>query len=319
MEDRRAKGKVNSKLVNIVFHGGTFGNFLRFILDKFSKFSPDIDSDPFTDIGTSHKIESIKFSGLIGKYHPYPSFISNNEGAKKLPICIILPSSSKHFLFLKKAQWYRPRDRKIKPDDLWSVPVGEIHDEQKSSIDSIKHLYGLQSMAHFDKLPKFIVRDWYKLEFLTKIEDTFNYQWFDSLKKHKFFNDQKVYHLDLETFFDWNAFMNNLTNLDRFFGLGLDFERSSEMKFLFQKGLGMDIIRQESSLVHDVCENDADADLTGLDVCSEAFIYSEYEKRNPNIQMPLTNRFFRDTEEIRQFLEHFPNWYRRPNPNLPRK
>jgi hypothetical protein len=54
-------------------------------------------------------------------------------------------------------------------------------------------------------------------------------------------------------------------------------------------------------------------------VTTEAFIYAELEKRYPNIQMPLTNRFFRDTEEIRQFLEHFPNWYRRTNPNIPRK
>jgi hypothetical protein len=56
--------------------------------------------------------------------------------------------------------------------------------------------------------------------------------------------------------------------------------------------------------------------LEGLEVDTEAFIYAEIEKAYPDLQMPLTNRFFRDAGEIRQFLDHYPNWYRRKNPNL---
>ena len=59
-----------------------------------------------------------------------------------------------------------------------------------------------------------------------------------------------------------------------------------------------------------------DQPLRNLDVSTEAFIYAGLEKADPNIQMPLTNRFFRDSEEIKQFIEHYPNWYRRPNPNI---
>jgi hypothetical protein len=199
------------------------------------------------------------------------------------------------------------------------VPIGEINQLQKESIRSILEVYDLKHKSHFDKIPKFIVRDWYKLNFLQKVESTFNYKWFDTLRTHEFFKDQKVYHLDLETFFNWPTFIKNLTELDRFFGLEVDFGRSDEMKKLFEKGLFLDNIRQECNMASDVCENNANAELTGLDVSTEAFIYAEYERKNPDIQMPLTNRFFRDTEEIRQFLEHFPNWYRRANPNLPRK
>ena len=41
-------------LLNIIYHGATFGHFLQFFIEKFSKLTPDIDGDPFTDIGTSH-------------------------------------------------------------------------------------------------------------------------------------------------------------------------------------------------------------------------------------------------------------------------
>ena len=316
-KDLRCDTDRNARLLNIVFHGGTFGNFLKFIIDKFSKLSPDLLADPFTKIGTSHEVQNIKFSGLVQRYHPM--FINDNKGLTGLPVCIILPSSRKHFLFLKKSQWFRSSDQQVKPDDLWSVPIGEINQLQKESIRSILEVYDLKHKSHFDKIPKFIVRDWYKLNFLQKVESTFDYKWFDTLRTHEFFKDQKIYHLDLETFFNWPSFIKNLTELDRFFGLEVDFGRSEEMKKLFEKGLFLDNIRQECNMASDVCDNDADAELTGLDVSTEAFIYAEYERKNPNIQMPLTNRFFRDTEEIRQFLEHFPNWYRRANPNLPRK
>jgi hypothetical protein len=99
------------------------------------------------------------------------------------------------------------------------------------------------------------------------------------------------------------------------FGLALDFDRNKEMKDLFDKGLGLDVVRNECNLIESVMQGE-DKSLGHLDVSSEAFIYAELEKQYPFIQMPLTNRFFRDTQEIRQYIEHFPNWYRRKNPNL---
>jgi hypothetical protein len=307
----------NAKILNIVFQGGTFGNFLKYFLDKFSKHSPDIYSEPFTEIGTSHNIDSRNFSGLIQRYHP--SFIDNNKNETDLPVCLILPKSKKHYLYLKKAQWFRGGDRKMSPDHLWSTAVGELPDLQRREADKIMDLYDIKERSHFTWIPKFIVRDWYKLEFLLPLDQTYNYQYFDLLNNHPFFKVQKTFCLDLETFFNWDTLRNNLVKLNNVFDLELDFGRDDEMKYLFEKSWMLDTIRQECQLAEDVCDKDLDVKFRGLDVSTEAFIYSEYEKRNHNIQMPLTNRFFRDTEEIRQFLEHFPNWYRRTNPNIPRK
>ena len=304
----------NAKLLNIVFYGGTFGNFLRYFLERFSTKTPDIPGEPFTDTGTSHALRSKDFSGLIQRYHT--SFINDNEGNTNLPICLIAPSTGKHYLYLKKAQWFRAGDFKISPDDLWKKAVGEMPTSLTDQVKRIIKLYDITETAHFTWIPKFIVRDWYKLEFLQDLEDTHNYQWFDTFKKHPFWEGQKVFHLDLETFFDWDAFVENITELNDIFGLALDFGRQAEMKEIFDRGLSLDIIRQECNSVEYVLANRSDLRLDQLDVATEAFIYAEIEKANPDIQMPLTNRFFRDAEEIRQFLEHFPNWYRRPNPNI---
>jgi len=304
----------NARLLNIVFQGGTFGNFLRYFLEQFSNKTPNLTVDPFTEMGTSHSTSNKDYSGLIQRYHA--SFINDNEGNTDLPVCLIMPSTRKHYLYLKKAQWFRPNDRKISPEDLWNKDIGEIPELIESQVEEIIKLYDIKDATNFTRIPKFIVRDWYKLEFLIDLEDTYNYQWFDQFKKHPFFQRQRMFHLDLETFFDWDTFMKNIRELNDVFDLDLDFGRLTEMKDVFNKGLSRDIIRQESNLADDVLTNGSDSLLDGLDVATEGFIYAEMEKANPDIQMPLTNRFFRDSEEIKQFIEHYPNWYRRPNPNI---
>ena len=304
----------NAKLLNIVYAGGTFGNCLRYFLERFSNKTPDMVGDPFTDTGTSHALRNKDFSGLIQRYHQ--SFINDNDGNTNLPICLIVPSTGKHYLYLKKAQWFRAGDFNISPDDLWSKAVGEMPEMIKEYAMNIIKLYDIKDTAHFTWIPKFIVRDWYKLEFLQDLKDTYNYQWFNTFKTQKFFEGQKMFHLDLETFFDWNTFVENITKLNDMFDLALDFDRQAEMKELVDKGLSLDSIRQEGNLAEDVLTNRSDLRVDQLDVATEAFIDAEMEKANPDIQMPLTNRFFRDAEEIRQFIEHYPNWYRRPNPNI---
>ena len=58
--------------------------------------------------------------------------------------------------------------------------------------------------------------------------------------------------------------------------------------------------------------------MNALDVSTEGFIYAEMEKANDFIQMPLTNRFFRDTDEMKQFIDYYPEHYKAMNPNMPK-
>ena len=130
--DLRTDRDRNAKLLNIVFIGGTFGNFLKYFLERFSKKTPVLEEDPFTKIGTSHafkKDEHEVFSGLIQRYHL--GFIEDNEGQTGLPVCLIVPSTKKHFLYLKQAQWFRVGDKKISPDDLWRKAIGEMPESIK--------------------------------------------------------------------------------------------------------------------------------------------------------------------------------------------
>jgi hypothetical protein len=229
-----------------------------------------------------------------------------------------VPSKKKHYLYLKKGQWSRSGPQKVTPDDLWKNALGEMPERIRNYANNIVKLYDIKDTAHFSWIPKFIVRDWYKLEFLRNLEDTYNYQWFEAFKGHEFFKGQRVFELDLGAFFDWETFIENITGLNDMFDLSLDFDQQAEMKEIFNKGLSLDVVRQECNVAEDILERGLDTDLRRLDVATEAFIYAEMERKNDFIQMPLTNRFFRDTEEMHQFVEYYPNHYKAMNPNMPK-
>ncbi len=305
----------NASLLNIVYIGGTFGNFLKYFIERYSTKTPPMETDPFNATGTAHQLYNKQFSGLVQKYHQ--SFINDNKGETDLPICLITPTHKKQFLYLQKAQWFRQGDSKNSPDDLWKKAVGEMPEQVKRHAIEIIKQYDIKETAHFTWIPKFIVRDWYKQGFLQDLKSTHHYQWFDMFKNHPFFQKQKVFHFDLGAFFDWNTFKENIVELDKVYGLALDFGREGGMQKLFHQGYSLDVIRQESNLADDVLEKGLDTSLSNLDVSTEAYIYAEVEKKNDFIQMPLTNRFFRDTGELNQFVEHYPIHYKAMNPNMP--
>lgn len=305
----------NAKLLNIVFQGGTFGNFLKFFLDKFSKLTPDITKNPFTPTGTSHNTKEIKFSNLIQRYHP--SFVNQNQNETNLPLCVIMPNTEKDFLYLKTSQWFRAADLKKVPDDLWQNKISFLEEHFRESLNSIKSLYHISK----DYIPKFIIRDWYKLEFSERLEDTFNYRWFDIFKKLPFFKKQKTYFLPLESFFSFNLFITNLKLLDSYFNLELDFKRISEMEDIFAEPYNLDQYRQQANLVFEIIQNlssNENITIPKLDVCHEAFICAYIEKTYPFVTTPLSNYFFKDTQEIRDFVGSYPEHYKVMNPILPK-
>ena len=125
--DQRWDEDKNAPMLNIIYRAGTFGAFLKYFLDKFSSKTPEITKDPFTKQGTSHVLKDGRdFSKKIQAYHQH--FINDNQGETDLPICMILPTTEKHFLFMKKSIWYRANDLKVSPDDLWKKAVGEMPD-----------------------------------------------------------------------------------------------------------------------------------------------------------------------------------------------
>ena len=307
----------NEKL-SIVHRGGTFGHQLRYFIDKFSLLTPDIEKNIFTDIGTAH-IKKFPFSPIINLHSTY--FIKNNAEKKNLPICLIVPSTPIGYLYLLQSQLYRIDDRQIDIDAWWKKTIKELEaneEKQKWVGSHSKEIIDLYKLKNLEKIPKFIVRDWHKKDFLRPIKDTYNYKVFQKLKNHEYWDNQNIHLFPFESFFSYDVFKSNLKKLSDHFNLQIDPDTISFQKD-FETGLNLDKLRIqviEVQKILDAIKNKNNYNITMLNVMNEAYIYAELEKAHINTIMPLTNTFYKNTNEILEFLNCFPNEYNLPNPNL---
>ena len=308
----------NTKICNIVFLGGTYGNFLKFFIEKFSKLTPDIPIEgAFNDIGTFDiSSKNIKYSGKIQRYHA--EFINDNFNETNLNICQILPTKDCSYLYLTAGTQYRGGNHKFLHDDLYNIKIEEQQEFYLKYVDNIKKTYNINSIN--DKFPKFLVRDWLKLGFLDNLENNIIYKNFKTFAEHDFFKKQHTFQFPLESFFFFDLFLENLKRLDNFFNLCIDWDRLEEMHEFFYAMLKMDIIRNNFIETLKICESiDAGKilDIPCLAVIFEAYIYAYIEKKHSVDKiLPLTNYFFKNTKEIYDFLKYLPNWYKLKNPNI---
>lgn len=306
----------NANVCNIVFLGGTYGNFLKFFIEKFSKLTPDISIEgAFNEIGAFDlSSKNIKYSGKIQRYHA--EFINDNINETNLNVCQILPTKDTSYLYLTAGIQYRGGNHKFLHDDLYNIKIAEQQEFYLKYVDNIKKTYNINSI---NEIPKFLVRDWLKLGFLVKIENNIIYKNFKTFATHDFFKKQYTFQFPLESFFFLDLFLENLKKLDNFFNLCIDWDRLNEMRDIFNYIFKMDVMRKNFIKTLKVCESIDHRkiiDIPDLPVIFEAYIYAHIEKNSADKILPLTNYFFKNTKEIYDFLEYLPNWYKLKNPNI---
>lgn len=293
----------NAKLLNIVFQGGTFGHFLKFFLEKFSKKTPDFSFNPFyEDMGTAHKVSDEKYSGLIQKYHT--RFINSNKDQTGLPVCVIAPRSDLAFLYLQGAYWYRVGNRKVSCDDLWQCDISDPKlDDIRENVDDIISNYQIVS----DKIPKFVVRDWFKCEWVNPLNESYNYKWFDRFLNNDFFRLQNTHFIDMDCFFNFDQFIAGCRELDKKFGLDLDFAQIDKMREVFGFHFDKDHIKQEMIHIFELIQtmpSNTNLNIEPISVLGEAYVYAQIENRY-KVSPPLSNHFFKDLAEIRSFAMNY--------------
>ena len=152
------------RLVNIAYQGNTHGNFLRYFIDRFSALTPEIAELPFLSNGNSHN-PSIKYSGLIHRYHPEhhnDQYVNANEPH------VLITITEDDIPYLHRLTYTRAGDNysmdlRFKYNDEY---VEFTPDLSKIYLEKIKKIYNLKLTNEKIILPKYIARDFLKLHFL---------------------------------------------------------------------------------------------------------------------------------------------------------
>ena len=94
------------------------------------------------------------------------------------------------------------------------------------------------------------------------------------------------------------------------FGTPLDIDNVHET--FMSKNLPYKQLQQVNTVLHDI-RNKKDREISGLDVISEAYILFRLEIDNFDIPFHVGNAFFATTQDVVDYIDHFPNYMKGPN------
>lgn len=294
-------------MINIAFQGGTHGKFLRYFLDRFSSLTPAIEKDPFTETGASH--QKIKYSSKFNVYVPNDQspYFKNVDQQH-----ILITIGQDDLLFLQRIIHSRVEDFNI---DLTKDTIKFLPEYIKifNVNPRFYQLYN-KEISETVKIPKYILRDFYKLNFLDLHHDGF----FIKQKKYLKQLPKQVLFFPVSSFWDEGKFFEEIDILNKKLNLKLILERKSKDIFkMFLHKLKQLPTRFRCQEIIECLKNKKKYDLSVIDIVEQAYISAWIEKNYSFISIPNTNYFFQNTEEIQDWIEWYPQHYKAMNPNLP--
>ncbi len=295
------------KLANIVYQGGTHGNYLRYCLDKFSTLTNDIEGLPFTKSGTSHNTD-LKYSNAFTRYHPNkdaPYFNNINEPH------ILITVDIDDILFLERMVTIRAGDYDIDTNQD-KIKMHDRFLDAFSWREKFQSLYNINLLDCYT-IPRFILRDFFKLSFLDPIKNGFIVN-DKRLKENK---PKNTFLFPVKNFWDKDKFFYTLKQVDKQFNLELKITDETIHDMFLDKLLFFKTKDRANDIIKAI-KNNQDIDISNIDTVEQAYISAWIEKNNDFILIPMCNQFFKSTGEIMEWIKQYPQHYKAMNPNLPK-
>lgn len=244
---------------------------------------------------------------MVTLFEPFTPHKTENSGGPHVTITV----EKEDILYLERIVTIRGADYKI-DTNTQHINITEEFDNLYNWGPIMKDLYNIDIVK--DGIPRFLLRDFYKLSFLDPARNGF------LERDYCLRNDrpEKAFDFPVSSFWDKSKFKQTMHDLDKFYSLDLDLSDLSIHDEFIQR-LHFHDTRNRAIEVIFALKKGKDIDITNLDTVEEAFISAWIEKNHDFITVPLlTNNFFSTTTEINQFLALYPEHYKAMNPNLPR-
>ena len=324
-----ARQKSHKPYIYIINSGGCHGHLLTYLINRYSNKTPDLKDLPFNELGNSH----------VNVYDgSFARFIELDESGKPAAkgqlqhqtgnniIKITFPND---ILYRERVSLNRGYDSNT---DLYNMHKDiSIFQKQETCaqhgwhLDDYKDFGGLYEKIKTlypvkgDSVPKWLLRDVYKLGFLdwSNLGGVKRSQ-IEINEVMKLAPNNKVKLVEVNSFFTLERLESCLMELDKEFDLGLELHEVGEVYNKFRE---QNKILMTDHIPHKVLEavkNKQDMDIPELDIIQEAYVYAQLEESNDFISMPLVDTFWKNTRNIINYIDHYPDHYKAMNPNLPK-
>ena len=308
IEEMTARLKFPNTHIYILNSSGCHGHYLTYLIDRLSIDTPSITELPFNNLGNSH---------LDLEYSGYARFLDvfqyQDKNLKESNIIkIIYPND---ILYYERVAMSRAGDANGDLHNL-HLDISFMEKYNKVFYEKIKKLYNVSS----NRIPKFILRDAYKLGFLDwanqggVISSKKDIRWINNNLK----DNNNLYFFEVNKFFSLESIRKELKIIDKLFSLNLNLEELEYVHTEFIKRNKILNTQQRTEQVLNAISNNRSIKIPELDILQQAYVYAILEKNNDFISMPMTETFFTDTQEIIDYINYYPEHYKAMNPNLPK-
>ena len=298
---------------------GCHGHYLTYLIDRLSDRTPKIEQLPFNNIGNSHN--NISYSGFVEFVYDLDHDARDHDALdhKKLKSLknanIIKILYSNDILYYERVAMARAGDTDRDIDNIHS-DISFLKSYNKEFYNKIYTLYSVEN----DSVPKWLLRDAYKLGFLdwhkqgSVVNSRQDIKWIEN----NLVEDNTVRYTQVGIFLAHGKLKRELQELDSAFGLELSFKNFDSIHEEFLSKNKILQTHGNTKLVLDAVKEQRDISVPPLDIIQQAYVYAELEKQFDFITMPMTESFFATTKEITDYVNLYPHHYKAMNPNLPK-
>jgi hypothetical protein len=289
--------------IQIIYAPGTFGNCIRWMLDRFSKDSnfKNIDS-PWDKDNRVHGFREEMYNKKFIR-----GFQLDNTEDDSICLPRIDPMADKvvvsfkmiDLIFAERCCYYR-------------VPYMEDNHKRYTSIISradqsfVKESFGIVSSN------KNVAKELYKIQF----HDMKNHLWWQAMEK--MISEPTHHKFDLYSMWDSDLLVNELTRVSKKYNLELNIEEKVIHNVVEKvKNTYPVITKDRAHQVLDAVLTKKNMKVDSLDIVEQAYIETELEKTHDCVIFPYGSNWFDDTDQINEFLDTYPAYLKHMNPRLP--
>lgn len=285
------------KPIQVIYAPGTFGNCLRWMLDRFSEDSnfKHVDS-PWDDTGRVHGFETKDFNKNFLRGHQL-------EGRNDSPVpgadYLVINFKFKDLLFVERCGFYRNGGWENEKDRYTNII-------KNANASFVKESFGCVSSSSS------VAKELLKIQF----HDMENHKWWNSGKK--FLADESCHQFDLYSLWDQELLAGELKKVSEKYHLNLNISKKVLQNVVEKiKNSHVVITKDRAHQVLDAIESKNIMDCSSLDILEQAYIETELEKKHDSVIFPYGTNWFIDTHQISDFLDTYPTYLKHMNPRLP--
>lgn len=281
--------------IQIIYTPGTFGNCLRWMLDRFSLDCAfkNIDSpwDKHSRVNTNWKYNPRFIRGHQIDNRPD----SPDPLAKK----IVISFTKKDLLFAERCGYYRtPGNEKE------NLRYSNI--TNKADVSFVKQTFGEVTSN------KNVAKELTKIKF----HDENNHNWWNNI--FQYIENKKHYQFNVYALWQKEKLINELNSISKKFELNLQIDNTViENVVNHIKNTYVVLTKDRAHTVLDAIKNNNNIDCDELDILEQAYVETTLEKEHDLLLFPYGTNWFNNTAQINEFINTYPSYLKHMNPRLP--